>query len=254
MKQADLDHLLRASGDILGESQFIVIGSQSILGKFPNAPADMTFSLEADFIPKNKKRDADMLNEIGEDSPFHETHGFYVDPVDETTAILPRGWKGRLINVSSPNTNGVIGLCLDPHDLFVSKVAAGREKDFDFVRSMIANRMVDRDRVLALAATVPNPENDIDRSRRIAAKIAGLYANVQVENTKQLNNNSGRYTGVILGVSETIIQQKVGRDDIVFHDAAALDKKLAVNQDCTIQYRDGRGAVFVVQPTKGLTR
>lgn len=254
MKLEQLEHLLRASGDILGEKQFIVIGSQAILGKFPDAPDELTMSREVDLIPRTKKRDGDKLNAIGEDSDFHDTHGVYVDPVDETTAVLPRGWKGRLINVSSPNTNGVTGLCLDPHDLFVSKIAAGREKDFDFVRAMIANRMVDKDKVLALAATVVNPEDDLGRSERILARINGLYANVQVEHTKQVNSNSGRYTGTILGVSETVIQQSIGRGDVVFHDATVLDKKPELHQECTIQYRGGRGSVFVAQKDKGLSR
>ncbi|WP_133166932.1 hypothetical protein [Solimicrobium silvestre] len=53
MKRQQLEHLLRASGTILGETQFIVIGSQSILGKYPEAPDDLLMSMEADFIPKN---------------------------------------------------------------------------------------------------------------------------------------------------------------------------------------------------------
>ncbi|HJV75082.1 MAG TPA: DUF6036 family nucleotidyltransferase [Noviherbaspirillum sp.] len=254
MKLQDLEHLLRASGDILGEKQFIVIGSQSLLGKFPNAPAEMMFSREADFIPKTKKRDLDKLNVIGEGSDFEDTHGYYVDPVDETTAILPRGWKGRLINVNSPNTNGVTGLCLDPHDLFIAKVAAGREKDFEFVRSMITNRMVDKDRVLELAETVVNPEDDLERSSRIMRKITGLYANVAVEYTKQVNSYNGRYTGLIIGVSDSVVQQSIGRGDFVFHDLSNLDKKPTLHQDCTIQYRDGRASVHIAQQEKGLAR
>ena len=34
MKLSQLQHLLRASAEIVGDKQFIVIGSQSILGKF----------------------------------------------------------------------------------------------------------------------------------------------------------------------------------------------------------------------------
>lgn len=112
MKRQDLEHLLRASGKIIGETQFIVIGSQSVLGAYPEAPDDLLMSMEADLIPKNRKDKTDSLNTIGELSDFHDLHGYYVDPVDEKTAILPRGWKGRLINVSNENTNGVTGLCL----------------------------------------------------------------------------------------------------------------------------------------------
>ena len=92
--------MLRAAGEILDETQFIIIGSQSILGKFPDAPPELLRSVEADLISKNKRSQTDALNVIGELSQFHDTHGYYVDPVSEDTAILPKGWKGRLVNLT----------------------------------------------------------------------------------------------------------------------------------------------------------
>lgn len=50
MNFEQLQHLLRASSDIVGDDQFIVIGSQSILGKFPNAPEALLWSTECDLI------------------------------------------------------------------------------------------------------------------------------------------------------------------------------------------------------------
>lgn len=46
MNIEQLQHLLRASAQIVGDDQFIVIGSQSILGKYPNAPAELLWSTE----------------------------------------------------------------------------------------------------------------------------------------------------------------------------------------------------------------
>ena len=85
----------------MGDSQFIVIGSQSILGKFPDAPKELLWSTEADLIAKNKPGLTERLNAIGELSDFHRTHGIYADPVSEKTAVLPKGWKSRLINVTA---------------------------------------------------------------------------------------------------------------------------------------------------------
>jgi len=42
---------------------------------------------------------AESLNFIGVYARFHETHGYYADPADEQTATLPKGWKGRLVNL-----------------------------------------------------------------------------------------------------------------------------------------------------------
>ena len=176
MQRNELEHLLRAAGEIIDERQFIVIGSQSILGKYPDAPEELLRSREADFIAKNRPERTTMLEAIGEASRFYETHGYYVDPVDSRTAVLPRDWKSRLVNVSSPGTNGVTGLCLDPHDLFISKVAAWREKDIEFAKVMIGHGMVEKDRLLVLASKVPNPEDDLSRAARIIKRIERLCA------------------------------------------------------------------------------
>ena len=56
--------------------------------------------------------------------------------VDETTAVLPHGWRDRLILVSNENTHFIKGWCLEVHDLAISKYVAGREKDIDFCRAL----------------------------------------------------------------------------------------------------------------------
>ena len=39
MKRRDLEHIIRAAADIADDDEIIVIGSQSILGAHPAAPA-----------------------------------------------------------------------------------------------------------------------------------------------------------------------------------------------------------------------
>jgi len=70
---------------------------------------------------------------IGELSSFHQTFGYYAQEVSPKTAIRPAGWEQRLIPLSNENTGGATGLCLDVHDLALSKYAAGREKDKDLI-------------------------------------------------------------------------------------------------------------------------
>lgn len=90
MKKQQLDHVLRAAGEITGEKQFIIIGSQSLHGKYPDLPDEIFMSAEVDLIAKNNLQKTESLNFIGVYSRFHETHGYYADPVDENTATLPR--------------------------------------------------------------------------------------------------------------------------------------------------------------------
>ena len=43
----------------------------------------------------------------------------------------------------TPATAGATGLCLDVHDLAVSKLIAGREKDLDFLTALFTHRLAD---------------------------------------------------------------------------------------------------------------
>jgi hypothetical protein len=61
--------------------------------------------------------------------------------VAETTAILPTGWKDRLIPVRNENTGAGCGLCLEVHDLAAAKLAAGREKDCSFVAALLRQKL-----------------------------------------------------------------------------------------------------------------
>jgi hypothetical protein len=118
-----------------------------------------------DIIAKNKPDQTDLLNVIGVDSPFHEMYGYYADPVDEKTAMLPKGWMGRLVNLKVSDTDGVAGLCLDPHDLLISKYHAQCEKDIAFNREVINSRLIQKDRLLELVDLTPVPDGVKDRMR-----------------------------------------------------------------------------------------
>lgn len=155
MQRSELEHLIRAAGSIAEDGEIIIIGSQAILGQFPDAPTALLVSAEADVYPRNRPDLADRIDgSIGEGSRFHELYGYYAQGVGETTATLPSGWHARLIRIQNPNTNGVAGLCLEVHDLAISKYIAGREKDREFTRVLAAHGMTMRSTLLErLAAT-----------------------------------------------------------------------------------------------------
>ncbi len=144
MKRSELEHVLRASGEIADDDEFIVIGSQSILGQFPDAPIKLLASMETDIYPKHKPELAEMIDgAIGEGSSFHAEFGYYAQGVGPKTALLPKGWRKRLVGINNPNTNGVTGLCLEVHDLAISKCVAGRPKDLEFIQELVRNKMID---------------------------------------------------------------------------------------------------------------
>jgi hypothetical protein len=169
MKKREVDHVLRAAGRITHEKQFIIVGSQALHGKYPDLADEIVRSAEVDLFAKNHPEKTDSLNAIGVYSRFHEEYGYYADPVDETTATLPKGWRGRLVNLPPGDTDGVHGLCLDPHDLAIAKYVAGRDKDLQFNRQLVSRGLLDREKLLQLLAVT-----GIDEVRRgqVAATIA----------------------------------------------------------------------------------
>jgi hypothetical protein len=156
MQRAQLEHIIRAAAAITGAQEFVIVGSQSILGAFPNAPAELVLSIEADIFTLRNPADADLIDgSIGEGSPFHQTFGYYAHGVGLETAILPAGWQERMVSVHNANTGGGTGLCLEVHDLAVSKVVAGREKDMEFVQGLFHHKMADRQTVRERLASTP---------------------------------------------------------------------------------------------------
>jgi len=148
VKKHELEHIIRSARTICEDDEFIIIGSQSLHGKYPNLADELNFSAEVDIIAKNKSDNTELLNNIGVDSPFHEMNGYYADPVDFETATLPKNWKNRLVNLKvETNTNGARAYCLEPHDLVVAKLAAGREKDRVFISGLLKRNLIEPNKI-----------------------------------------------------------------------------------------------------------
>jgi hypothetical protein len=148
MRREHLEHVLRAASQIAGDPDVLVIGSQAILGAIPeeHLPAAATASIEVDvaFFDDPGDRKADQVDgAIGELSAFHETFGYYAQGVSVSTAVLPAGWRDRLVLVETSSTAPGRGCLLDPHDCVVSKLVAGREKDYAFAYALIEHGLID---------------------------------------------------------------------------------------------------------------
>jgi hypothetical protein len=140
--------LLRAASRIAGDRDVIVIGSQAILGTYPDAalPAEAIGSIEADvcFFDDIDEVKSDRVDgAIGELSSFHETFGVYAQGVSVATAVLGPGWRDRIVVYENSKTLPGRGLCLEAHDLVGAKLAVGREKDFEFAESLIRESLID---------------------------------------------------------------------------------------------------------------
>ena len=144
MTRDQLEHAIRAACDVADDTEVWVFGSQAILGEFPDAPADLRSSIEVDIQPKNRPDKANLVDgALGELSQFHKTFDFYVHGLLMDGAALPKGWEDRAIPVvDEKSSRGNVGWCVQAHDLAASKLAAYREKDRNFVRTLLVEGMI----------------------------------------------------------------------------------------------------------------
>jgi len=156
MTREELEHIIRASGDITDHYEFVIVGSQSMLGFEPNPEKVFTVSMEADIYPLQAPELADKIEgAIGEGSQFHQSFGYYAQGVGPDTATLPKDWMQRVHRVQNSNTNGRVGYCLGVLDLFLAKAAAGREKDREFCMALFEYGYVTPAQVLSVVPTMP---------------------------------------------------------------------------------------------------
>ena len=147
MNREELAHILRAASKIADDSDVLVIGSQSILGSYSEGdlPEEAWMSREADIAffddPDEVKSNA-VDGAIGEGSYFDEEFGIYGQGVSVSTAVLPDGWRDRLVLYDREDALPSRAMCLDPHDLVVSKLVANREKDLKFAKALVGVELV----------------------------------------------------------------------------------------------------------------
>jgi hypothetical protein len=176
VKREDFEHAVRAAGAVLGVDELLVIGSQALHASVQGdeLPEEAARSVEVDVAVRGdtEGRMADLLDgSIGEASMFHATFGYYAQGVVESTAILPRGWEGRLVRFETPATNGVVAWCLEVHDLWIAKAVASRPKDTEFCRALVEAGLVDRQILLDRLADIDHLDSRIRDAveRRIRA-------------------------------------------------------------------------------------
>ncbi len=172
MQRHELEHIIRAAANVTNRYEFVVVGSQSILGAVSNPPTECVMSMEADIFPLGAAELSDRIEGArGEGSQFHDTYGYYAQGVGSNTAVLPTGWETRLVRIQSEATQGFVGYCLDPTDLFLAKCAANRDKDRGFNRALLRSGHVQASDALARVDATPV---DVESRKRMAAMIRRL--------------------------------------------------------------------------------
>lgn len=137
MNLNQLEVLFLEAKRLTGHSEFVVIGSLSILGVVRGAsrvPERMLASIDVDCYTKaDPGRIFELAGTLGEGSPFDEQHGYYLDPVSPNLPTLPAQWPYRLVKTELEESITIY--FLDPNDAAVSKYARGDVRDREWIQA-----------------------------------------------------------------------------------------------------------------------
>jgi hypothetical protein len=171
MDRGQLEHVVRAAADVVEEEDIVVVGSQAILGAWPDAPGSLLRSIEADVFPKNATGKAiEIDGSLGDGSPFHETFGYFAHGIGPETVVAPAGWEERLVIIEvQPRSRSSVkprAHCLEPHDLVLATCVADRDRDWEFARDAVTEGVVDKEVLLERVDDLPIADSDRERIRR----------------------------------------------------------------------------------------
>jgi hypothetical protein len=156
-----LHKLIGEFSKLYGTETPVIVGSQALYAVMEDLPEIARKSIECDFLfPSGKLHLRDQIDkQLGIQSDFRAEYGFYADGLGIATVTLPDGWETRLKPLF--DDNGVmIANCVDPYDIASAKLAAGRDKDHDFLKSLLLSDSLDLElllgRFLLLGGKVEN--------------------------------------------------------------------------------------------------
>ena len=167
MRKSDLFELVRQIKAIAPEETPIIVGSQAVHAVTPILPEIVQQSIECDFLFTSGKTETrvEVNKKLGVFSLYQLEHGFYADALGLATVVLPTGWRERLQPLEDENGN-VVAFCAEIHDVAVSKLIAGREKDFLFLNEAFLREYISIDKFLERAKLVGSmPQNEVLVSR-----------------------------------------------------------------------------------------
>ncbi|QAY80403.1 DUF6036 family nucleotidyltransferase [Sphingosinicella sp. BN140058] len=190
----DLVRAIRSVAKLFETDTVYVIGSQALLVARPDVDRRLRFSQEIDCYPANAAKWPDehegqeaseaIASLFGEGSNFHQSFGFFIDGVDETTAILPADWRDRSVHLKVAGEDGrrITAIAPHPADIVAAKLVRGSEKDVIFASLCFGAGLTTNAAVKASLAKAVPPE-------RLAACLK------KVDKASQSKNDPDRAAG-----------------------------------------------------------
>ena len=170
LTQADLDRAVRAVAGLLGVDEVVIVGSQALLVHRQDVDRALRQSIEFDLYPADGGRwsrenpgleASEQISAIlGEGSDFHKMRGFFVDGVDEHTAMLPEDWRDTagIRKVDAGNGTFIKAVAPSVTNIVSAKLHRADPKDLEFASRCLRLSLTSySDVLLAIRATASEP-------------------------------------------------------------------------------------------------
>ncbi|WP_156369638.1 DUF6036 family nucleotidyltransferase [Duganella sp. Leaf126] len=233
--------------------EFVVAGSLSVLGLKEVPPEMMSMSIDIDFFPfHDQSHIHDIAEALGEDSAFHEAHGYFLDPIAADVLVLPAGWMERMVLYEFGELRIYF---LDVNDTAVSKYVRSADNDFRWIDAGLQSGLLDLDKIDARSQFGVDYPGDDDRRRirngiaahRAAMKNSGSLRMELLEALRSrpevriatLIDDDYAYSGPVLFSLDDRVVQEVEHGVVVIHDSSGWKRLPEVGEISTITYRDG---------------
>lgn len=164
MNRDQLHALLTEARRQTQHTEFVIVGSLAILGAVSEPPSTMVVSIDVDTYLKNDpQRTGELVEALGQGSPFEDEHGYYLDPVSPSLPSFPDGWRDRLIEL---DFGDVRAFFVDPNDVAVSKYMRGEDRDMRWLRAGLQNHLIDLGVIERRIGSAPALDGELSMARK----------------------------------------------------------------------------------------
>jgi hypothetical protein len=177
MNRQQLEHVIEEVGRRTGLEYFYIIGAAAVLAELPDpSEAALVQTRDVDVVPgtadaNEEDRIANQIDWVlGEGSDFEIEHQYYAQGLSSATPqYAPSDWmlRARPVKVGS-----YTGLCMEVHDLALSKFGAARPKDLEFNAALSKTGLLNKTELLRRLDQV---EADSDLQQRIIDRIEAAF-------------------------------------------------------------------------------
>jgi len=115
----------------------------------------------------------EITENLGLFSEYQQQTGFYADVLGLATVVLPSGWEERLVELKD-EVGEILAFCAEIHDVCISKLMAGREKDYEFLQTVFEAEYLQIETFLERAQTIlrsPSSAALLPRLQKLIEKI-----------------------------------------------------------------------------------